>query len=79
MQEIHNAEPTEHEDLKEIPPWQKYALTIPEASIYFHIGINKLHKLINENKNARFLLWVGCRALIKRNEFEKFLDTQNAI
>lgn len=79
MQEVHIAEPTENENLGEIPLWQKYALTIPEASIYFHIGRNKLHNLIRENRNARFLLWVGCRALIKRNEFEKFLDTQNAI
>lgn len=79
MQEVYIPAPEEGKSLKEVPIWQKYALTIPEASIYFHIGENKLRNIINENKNARFILWIGSRALIKRTEFEKFLDSQNAV
>lgn len=79
MQEIDVLEPTMGKKQREIPIWQKYALTLPEASAYFHIGTNKLYNIVNENKAARFVLWIGSRALIKRTEFEKFLDNQNTV
>lgn len=64
----------------EIPFWERYILTIEEASEYFRIGENKLRKLVNENKSGLdFVIWNGNRALIKRKMFERFLDNQNAI
>ena len=40
-----------------IPLWQKYTLTVEEASLYFRIGQAKLRRLINENEGADFILW----------------------
>ena len=49
-----------------IPVWEKYTLSIEEAAAYFRIGEHKLRNLINENKNADYLLWNGNRVQIKR-------------
>lgn len=62
-----------------IPVWEKYTLSIEEAAAYFRIGEHKLRNLINENKNADYLLWNGNRVQIKRVKFEKFVDTLEAI
>ena len=63
----------------EIPIWRKYTLTVEEAAVYFRIGENKLRNLINENKNADYLLWNGNRVQIKRVQFEHFIDGLEAI
>ena len=39
----------------DIPIWERYTLTIEEASKYFRIGENKLRRLAEENKNACLL------------------------
>lgn len=57
-----------------IPVWEKYTLTLEEASAYFRIGYKKLRKLVDEHPNAGFILWNGNRAQIKRKVFEKFVD-----
>ena len=62
-----------------IPIWRKYTLSIDEAAAYFRIGEHKLRNLINENKNADYLLWNGNRVQIKRVKFEKYVDTLEAI
>ena len=62
-----------------IPVWEKYILSIEEAAAYFRIGEHKLRNLINENKNADYLLWNGNRVQIKRVKFEKYVDTLEAI
>ena len=62
-----------------VPLWEKYTLTVEEVAVYFHIGEYKLRKLINENKNADYLLWNGNRVQIKRVKFEKYVDTLEAI
>ena len=67
------------ENAYQIPVWKKYTLTVEEAAAYFRIGENKLRNLINENKNANYLLWNGNRVQIKRELFEKFVDTLEAI
>ena len=36
----------------DIPVWEKYTVTIEEASKYFRIGENKLRRLAEENKDA---------------------------
>ena len=50
-----------------------------EAAAYFRIGEHKLRNIINENKNADYLLWNGNRVQIKRAKFEKFVDGLEAI
>lgn len=49
-------------------------MTIKEASQYFNIGENKLRQLINENKDANYLLFNGNRVQIKRRLFEEYID-----
>ena len=63
----------------DIPIWERYTLTIEEASKYFRIGENKLRRLAEENKNAHWLTMNGNRIQIKRKQFEKIIDTLDAI
>ena len=62
-----------------IPVWEKYTLSIEEAAAYFRIGEHKLRRIINENRNADYLLWNGNRVQIKRVKFEKYVDSLEAI
>lgn len=59
--------------------WEKYTLSIEEASAYFRIGEHKLRNLINENRNADYLLWNGNRVQIKRVKFKKCVDNLESI
>lgn len=62
-----------------IPFWEKYTLTIEEAAAYFRIGIKKLRNLVNENKNANWILWNNSRPQIKRKLFEEYIDSLDFI
>ena len=62
-----------------VPLWEKYTLTVEKVAAYLRVGENTLRKLINENKNADYLLWNGNRVQIKREKFEKFVDALEAI
>ncbi len=62
-----------------VPVWERYTMTVDEASAYFRIGENKLRRIIVENKDAPFVLWNGNRAQIKRTLFEKYIDRCNII
>ena len=52
----------------DIPIWERYTLTIEEASKYFRIGENKLRRLAEENKNANWLIMNGNRIQNKGKE-----------
>ncbi len=56
-----------------VPIWQKTTLTVREAAEYSNIGINKIESLIN-GPNCDFVLHVGRKRLIKRKQFEQFLE-----
>ena len=56
----------------DIPVWEKYTLTIEEASRYFTIGQNKLRRLVEENRHGDWYVMNGNRILIKKKQFEKF-------
>ena len=58
-----------------IPIPQKAALTVKEAAEYSNIGINKISSLLR-TPNCPFVLYVGSKKLVKRKEFENFLDKQ---
>ena len=62
-----------------IPAWEKYTMTVEEAAAYFRIGENKLRKIINEDKDADYILWNGNRPQIKRRKFESYIDRLNLI
>jgi excisionase family DNA binding protein len=62
--------------MKEIPKVEikdKLNLTIREAAIYSNIGINKIEDMVRQ-PNCPFVLYIGRKKLIKRNEFEKYLE-----
>lgn len=63
----------------QVPVWEKYTLSVEEAAAYFRIGEGKLRQLIEDDKRAKFLLWNGNRAQIKRELFERFVDELEAI
>jgi len=52
---------------QDIPVWEKYTLTIEEASKYFR------------NKDAGWLIMNGNRIQIKRRQFEQVIDKLDAI
>ena len=56
-----------------VPIWLKTTLTIREAAEYSNIGINKIENLIN-SPNCDFVLYVGRKRLIKRKQFEQFIE-----
>ena len=63
----------------DVPIWEKYTLTIEEASKYFRVGENKLRKLAEENPTAGWVSMNGNRIQIKRKQFEKIIDSLDAI
>ena len=59
-------------EVEKVPIYKKLALTIPEAAIYSNIGINKISELLRK-PNCPFVLYVGTKRLVKREEFEDFI------
>lgn len=64
---------------KDVPIWEKYALTIREVAQYFHIGEKKLREIAEENMDSNFVVKLGNRVLFKRKNFEEYLDQEKAI
>ena len=52
---------------------EKFMLTINEAAEYFNIGTNKLREMVKEPE-CDFVLYLGKKALIKRERLENYLD-----
>ncbi|MCA0542054.1 excisionase [Clostridioides difficile] len=63
----------------DVPIWEKYTLSIEEASRYFRIGEKKLRKLAEENLDSGWVIVNGNRIQIKRKQFEKIIDTLDEI
>ena len=61
-----------------VPIKDKLNLTIKEASAYSNIGITTIRKLLSD-RACPFLLKVGNKQLIKRKEFEKYLNEKHFI
>ena len=64
---------------KEIPFFEKYMLTIDEASLYFHIGEKKMYEVVRNHEGAKWMLYNGQRIMIKKELFAKWLDQQAVI
>ena len=62
----------EQAEIQTVPIQDKLALTIREAAEYSNIGINKLESLLRSPR-CSFVLYVGKKKLVKRQEFEKFI------
>ena len=59
--------------------YERYLLTVEETAVYFHIGHKKLRKMVKDYDGAKWILRNGNRIMIKREQFEKWLDNQSAI
>ena len=62
----------------EVPIYQKQNLTIEEAAVYSNIGRNKLRQLTDDEKCV-FVLWVREKRLIKRKQFDEFIEKAYSI
>lgn len=58
----------------EVPIYEKYMLTIEEASQYFNIGENRLRDFAKEHEQENWIFKKGSQTLIKRKLFEKLID-----
>ena len=56
-----------------VPISEKVLLTVEEAASYSNIGVNKISELLN-NPLCEFVLHVGKKRLVKRKEFEKYIE-----
>lgn len=63
-----------------IPLWEKYCLSIPEASQLFGIGEKKIRQIVQEHStDSTFVLFNGTKAMIKRSKFEEFINRTNTL
>ena len=65
------------EELK-VPIYQKQNLTIEEAAEYSNIGQNKLRELTADER-CNFVLYVGTKRLIKRKQFDAYIERAYSI
>ena len=65
----------------DVPLWKKFLLTVKEASLYFNIGENKMHRIVNDylDSDYKFVVQNGGRNMIKRQMFEEFLNQTTSI
>ena len=61
-----------------IPIWAMANLTLPEVAALYNIGINRLREL-SDNDHCPFVLFVGTKRLIKRKQFEQYLEKAYSI
>ena len=59
--------------------YDRYMMTVEVAAAYFHIGYKKMRSIVKEHEGAKWILYNGNRIMIKREQFEKWLDNQSAI
>ena len=61
------------EDSLYVPIWEKTNLTVEEAASYSGVGRDKIKELSNDDR-CPFVLWVGTKRLIKRKQFDEYLE-----
>jgi excisionase family DNA binding protein len=63
----------------ELPTDRKYTIGIDEAARYYGIGSKKLRQIISDNPMGDFYLEIGRHVLIKRRQFELYLDQASSL
>lgn len=58
---------------EKVPIYKKMTLTIKEAAEYSNIGINKIDAMLRK-PNCPFVLFVGTKRLVKRKQFEEYIE-----
>lgn len=64
-----------------VPIWEKYMLTVQEASKYFNICEKRIRFLCEENMGTKYDFTVqnGVKPIINRKKMEHFLDHTTSI
>lgn len=57
----------------------KYFLSVNEAIKYFGLGRNSFYKFCKEHKNDDFILMVGNKMMIKREQLEEYFKTAKSL
>ena len=65
-------------EAERVPIHLKMNLTIKEAAEYSNIGINKIDSMLR-SPNCPFVLYVGSKKLVKRKEFEQYIQQKFVI
>ena len=65
-------------ETERVPIHLKMNLTIKEAAEYSNIGINKIDSMLR-SPNCPFVLYVGSKKLVKRKEFEQYIQQKLVI
>ena len=65
-------------EIQNVPIHLKMTLTVKEAAEYSNIGINKIDSMLRM-PNCPFVLYVGTKKLVKRREFEQFINQKLTI
>ena len=60
-------------EVAHVPIERKVVLTIPEAAEYSNIGQNVISTLL-KSPGCPFVLFVGCKKMVQRKEFENFIS-----
>ena len=63
----------------DVPTYRKYTIGIDEAARYYGIGTKKLRQIIADNPSGDFFLEIGRHVLIKRRQFEAYVDNASAL
>lgn len=61
------------------PTDRKYTISIEEAARYYGIGEKKIRQIIVENPAEIFYLEIGRKILLKRKQFEQWLDGASSL
>ena len=61
------------------PICEKVTLSVREAADFSGIGVKRIYRLVNENRDASFILNIGTHVRIKREEFISFLKEATVI
>lgn len=56
-----------------VPIYKKVTLTIKEAAEYSNIGINRIDAMLRK-PGCPFVLFVGTKRLVKRKQFEEYIE-----
>ena len=62
-----------------VPLWYKIVLSIDEMYVYTGIGRETIRELTKQPEAKQFTLKIGKRTLIKRKQFEEYLDQMCSI
>ena len=67
-----------NDTIGKVPIHLKMTLTTKEAAEYSNIGINKIDSMLR-SPNCPFVLFVGTKKLVKRKEFEQYINQRLVI